>query len=92
MSFIVIFVLAGSAIATLFRTLALSPLSEKLTDHRVWVFDFGTRYGMLAIGIAFFTFLLFRTGLSESLLILFATWLIGLAAIWMLPPYLSTFF
>lgn len=92
MGLIVIFVLIGAAIATLFRTLALSPLSEKLTEHRVWVFDFGTRYAMLAIGLAFFTFLVFRIGLNESFFILFATWLIGLAAIWILPPYLSTFF
>lgn len=92
MGFIVISLLVGSAIATLFRTMALSPLSEKLIAHQIWVMDFGIRYGMLAIGIAFFVFLALKLGPSENFFILFAAWLVGLVAIWMLPPYLVTLF
>lgn len=92
MYFIVVIILIGSAVGTLFRTMALSPLSVKLTEHRIWVFDFGTRYGWLIIGLVFIVFLATRIGLDQSLFILIVAWLAGLAAIWFFPPFLVTLF
>lgn len=92
MNFVLVIILIGSAIGILFRTMALSPLSSKLTEHRIWVFDFGIRYGWLIIGLVFLVFLATRIGPDQSLFILIAVWLVSLAAIWFLPPLLVTLF
>ncbi|WP_456391368.1 hypothetical protein [Profundibacter sp.] len=92
MNFVLVIVLIGSAVGILFRTMALSPLSTKLTEHRIWVFDFGIRYGWLIIGLVFLAFLASRIGPDQSLFALIAAWLGGLVAIWFLPPFLVTLF
>ncbi len=87
-----VIVLVGALLATGFRTLALGPAAERLTAWRVWQLDVGTRYGWLAFGLAVLVLVALRGAPLPSFLTLTAYWLIGLAAIWFIPPYLSSLF
>lgn len=89
MVFLGFIVLAGAMVATAFRTFALGRTAAKFTAQQVWEFDFGTRYGWLVMGLAVLVFVVFRGAPMPVLLTLAAYWLIGLAAIWLLPPYLA---
>lgn len=85
-------VLAGAVVATLLRTLALSPAAARLTVQQVWRFDFGSRYVWLTMGLALLVLAVYRGASLPTLSTLTAYWLIGLAAIWLLPPHLSSLF
>lgn len=90
MVFLGVIVLVGAVAATVFRTFALGRTAEKFTAQQVWEFDFGTRYGWLVMGLAVLVFVVFRGAPLPTILTLAAYWLIGLAAIWLLPPYLAS--
>jgi hypothetical protein len=84
MTAIVILLLFGIVLLTLFRCIALSKLSSKLTNHYIWNLDFGVRYGWLFVGLA----LLFTSVVELSFLELLEIsiyWLIGLVVIWLIP-------
>jgi len=84
-----VIVLVGAITATVFRTFALGRTAAKFTAQQVWEFDFGTRYGWLVLGLAVLAFVVLRGAPLSTFLTLAAFWLIGLAAIWLLPPYLA---
>lgn len=70
----------------LFRMLALSDLSAKLTSAMVWRLDFGTRYSWLLGGLVVIAAYISRQGFDSRTFLFFGLWLIGLGLIWLVPP------
>ena len=92
MSFIVITLLILAALNILFRTLALSPLSTKLTKHMIWKLDTLPIYGWLVACVGLPILVVSQDGLHQSLFIMAITCIMSTIAVWLLPPRLVNLF
>lgn len=77
--------LVGAVFATGFRWIALSKYNSKMTRHQIWIFDVGSRYGWLFLGLVLLIALAIRDVPVDYLLSFALYWLLGLAAIWLIP-------
>lgn len=91
-TFLSLIISSGMLIGVLFRSLALSSLSYRLTQHTIWSLDHGIRYGWLIFGAAAAVVFGARAVSLGEIAQLTAVWLIGLAAIWFIPPRLAQLF
>lgn len=85
MVLIAVIALIGAVFATAFRCFALSRHGPKLTPQQKWTFDAGARYGWLAAGLALLVVLALRGIPVAEFVQLTLYWLLGLAAIWLIP-------
>ncbi len=90
MMIIGLILLLGAGALTLLRTLAISPFADRFTTLWIWRYDFGTRYGWLVGGVILLFIFMSNGAKVDGTLAVMACWLIGLAAIWLLPARLAS--